>query len=72
VLSRRTRALLLDAAESIRIAETVARYMAELLKKDELWILQQLEQYKNLASQYLYQNKQTGAVYELHKGLNAI
>ncbi len=72
VLSRRTRALLLDAAESIRIAETVARYMAELLKKDELWILQQLEQYKNLASQYLYQNKQPGAVYKLHKGLNAI
>lgn len=72
VLSRRTRALLLDAAESIRIAETVARYMAELLKKDELWILQQLEKYKNLASQYLYQNKQTGAVYELNKGLNAI
>ncbi|MGI8600720.1 MAG: hypothetical protein ACR2KB_15815, partial [Chitinophagaceae bacterium] len=64
--------LLLDAAESIRIAETAARYMASLLKTDELWILQQLEQYENLASQYLYQNKQPGAVYKLHKGLNAI
>jgi glycerol-3-phosphate dehydrogenase len=72
VLSRRTRTLLLDAAESIRIAEPVARYMATLLNKDELWILEQLDQYKNLANQYLYQHKQPGAVYEMHKGLNAI
>lgn len=35
VLARRTRALLLDAKESIRISPVVAGVMAEILKKDE-------------------------------------
>jgi glycerol-3-phosphate dehydrogenase len=42
VLSRRTRALLLDAKESVRIALPVARIMAKALGKDEAWIQQQV------------------------------
>src|SRR6478609_4286088 len=37
VLSRRTRALFLDAKESVRIAMPVARIMAKALDKDEKW-----------------------------------
>jgi glycerol-3-phosphate dehydrogenase len=52
VLSRRTRALFLDAKESVRIAMPVARIMAKALKKDELWIEQQVKAYTELAAQY--------------------
>ena len=40
VLSRRTRALLLDATESIEAAPLVAKVMAEEMNKDEAWIEQ--------------------------------
>ncbi len=53
VLSRRTRALLLDAKESIRIAPTVARIMADLLKKDEAWVERQVDEYKQVAQHYV-------------------
>ncbi|MDQ3277640.1 MAG: glycerol-3-phosphate dehydrogenase/oxidase [Bacteroidota bacterium] len=53
VLSRRTRALLLDAKESIRICPEVARLMAEALGKDERWIENQIQQYTQLAQQYM-------------------
>lgn len=53
VLSRRTRALLLDAKESIRIAPEVARLMAEALGKDETWIESEVAQYTKLAGQYI-------------------
>jgi glycerol-3-phosphate dehydrogenase len=53
VLSRRTRALLLDAQESIRIARPVAEIMARALNKDEAWIQQQVSAYKHLAEKYL-------------------
>jgi len=53
VLSRRTRALLLDARESIRIAPTVARIMADLLKKDDGWIEQQVKEYIQIAEHYI-------------------
>jgi glycerol-3-phosphate dehydrogenase len=53
VLSRRTRALLLDARESIRIAPEVARLMAESLGKDELWVEKEVKQYVSLAEQYI-------------------
>ena len=53
VLSRRTRALLLDARESIRICPEVARLMAEVLGKDEAWIESEVKQYTRLAEQYL-------------------
>lgn len=53
VLSRRTRALLLDAKESIRICPEVARLMAEALGRDEHWIESEVEQYTKLAQQYI-------------------
>ncbi len=53
VLSRRTRALLLDAAESIAMAPAVARIMAEELQYDEAWIEQQVSSYTQLAQGYL-------------------
>lgn len=53
VLSRRTRALLLDAAESVRIAPAVAAIMATELNKDQVWIDEQVLNYKNLADQYI-------------------
>ncbi len=53
MLSRRTRALLLDARESLRIAPEVAAIMAPLLGKNNDWIQQQLTQYRALASNYI-------------------
>lgn len=53
VLSRRTRALLLDARESIRMAQPVAAIMAKALHKDERWIKEQVDSYMKLADGYL-------------------
>jgi glycerol-3-phosphate dehydrogenase len=53
VLSRRTRALLLNARESIRIAPEVARLMSQQLHKDEQWIKDQVEEYTRLANNYI-------------------
>lgn len=53
VLSRRTRALLLDAKESVRIAVPVARIMAKELGKEEKWIEQQVNAFEELAKQYI-------------------
>jgi glycerol-3-phosphate dehydrogenase len=53
VLSRRTRALLLDAAESVAIAPQVAAIMAAELEKDEAWIKNQVEEYSQLAKHYM-------------------
>ena len=53
VLARRTRALLLDAKESIRIARRVAEIIADELGKDNDWIEQQVAGYSRLAGQYL-------------------
>lgn len=52
-LSRRTRALLLDASESLRIAPTVALLMANELNRDEKWIAEQLKQFHTVAQSYL-------------------
>ena len=52
VLSRRTRALLLDAKESMRIAKPVAAIMAKALEKDEQWIEEQVHAFKALAEHY--------------------
>lgn len=52
VLSRRTRALLLDARESIRMAPEVARIMAATLGKDQRWIDAEVAQFTTLARQY--------------------
>lgn len=53
VLARRTRALLLDARESIRICPQVASIMAKDLNEDEAWIHKEVETYTKLAEQYL-------------------
>ncbi len=52
VLSRRTRALLLNARESRRIAPQVAAIMANVMGKDEKWKQQQIESFNQLADQY--------------------
>ena len=53
VLSRRTRCLLLDARESVRIAPVVAGVMAEAMTKDQKWIDEQLSDYSSLAKNYI-------------------
>lgn len=55
VLARRTRALFLDARESIRIAPVVAALIAKELKKDREWEKQQLEQYTAVAKNYYFE-----------------
>lgn len=52
VLSRRTRALLLDAKESVRIARPVAQIMAIEMGKDADWINSQVSAYLHLAKKY--------------------
>jgi glycerol-3-phosphate dehydrogenase len=53
VLSRRTRALFLDALESIRICPEVARIMADALDKDEAWMEKEIAEFTMLARQYI-------------------
>lgn len=52
VLSRRTRALFLDARESVRIAQPVAKIMARELQKDDQWVNDQVIMFTQLANQY--------------------
>jgi glycerol-3-phosphate dehydrogenase len=53
VLSRRTRSLLLDAKESIRIAPLVAKAMAQEMNKDETWIEEQIKNFNDIAKNYV-------------------
>ena len=53
VLARRTRALLLDARESVRISRTVAEIMAKALHKDDDWVRQQVQEYGDMAGKYV-------------------
>lgn len=55
VLARRTRALFLDARESIRIAPEVAMIMAKELNQDENWIVSQLAQFEKVATNYYFE-----------------
>jgi glycerol-3-phosphate dehydrogenase len=57
VLSRRTRCLLLDAEESIIIAPLVAKAMAKEMNKNENWIKDQVERYRDVAENYLIKSK---------------
>jgi glycerol-3-phosphate dehydrogenase len=54
VLARRTRALFLHAKASIQSAPLVAKLLAQELKRDERWQEDQLTQYTQLASQYIW------------------
>jgi glycerol-3-phosphate dehydrogenase len=53
ILSRRTRAILLDAKASMEIAETVADLIAAELNFDEQWKKTQVANFKSLAEHYL-------------------
>lgn len=53
VLARRTRALLLDARESIRICPQVACVMAAILGKSEEWIENEIVSFTKLAKNYI-------------------
>jgi glycerol-3-phosphate dehydrogenase len=52
-LSRRTRSLLLDARASIEAAPLVASLMANELKKDDVWIKEQVSEFNSVAKNYL-------------------
>jgi glycerol-3-phosphate dehydrogenase len=54
VLARRTRALFLDARESIRIAPEVAKIMAKELKQENEWIKNQIEAFELVANNYYF------------------
>ena len=53
ILSRRTRALLLDAKASVEMAPEVASLMAEEMDKDKEWQKDQLQQYIAVAKNYI-------------------
>jgi glycerol-3-phosphate dehydrogenase len=53
MLSRRTRALFLNARAAIEMAPAVARLMAEELGTGQDWIEQQLREFNQLAAKYL-------------------
>jgi len=53
VLSRRTRALLLDARASLEAAPKVAAIMAKELGRDESWTKTQVAAYSDLARGYI-------------------
>lgn len=62
VLSRRVRALLLDARAAIDMAPEIAKTMADELGKDETWIHEQIDAFDQLAKNYLlvpYQREST-------------
>jgi glycerol-3-phosphate dehydrogenase len=52
-LSRRTRALILDAKASMEVAPKVATIMAKELSKDKTWEKEQIKNYLTLAQNYL-------------------
>lgn len=54
VLARRTRALFLDARESLRIAPEVVKIMAMELGYDDEWIVNQLKAFENTAKNYFF------------------
>ncbi len=55
ILSRRTRAILLDAKEAIEIAPAVAKIMATKLNKDDTWIHKQIKEFTDVAKNYIIQ-----------------
>ena len=52
-LARRTRALLLDAKAAIGSASLVAHLMAREMRKDEIWIKEQINIFNSVAKNYL-------------------
>jgi glycerol-3-phosphate dehydrogenase len=56
ILSRRTRALILNTKASLEIAPTVLKLMSKELNKNGIWKEEQLKQYINIALNYLPKN----------------
>ncbi len=56
VLSRRTRALILDARASVEAAPTVASHMARELNKNAAWEADQVRAYEQLARNYMVEH----------------
>lgn len=54
VLSRRTRALLLDARSALEAAPEVARILAHELNRDQRWVEQQIDDFTTLAQRYIW------------------
>jgi glycerol-3-phosphate dehydrogenase len=52
VLSRRTRALLLDSKAAVEAAPRVARLLAEKLSRDPAWEAKQVQEFSELAKHY--------------------
>ena len=52
VLSRRTRALLLNSIATLEAAPAVAAFMAKELARDEAWVTSQLQTFKTLVHQH--------------------
>lgn len=53
ILARRTRLLFLDARKAIKAAPLVAKQMAIVLNKDEEWIQSEIDNFTQLAKNYL-------------------
>ena len=53
MLARRVRGLFLNARESLRVAPQVAAIMAAELGKDDEWIDDQLEEFSEVARNYM-------------------
>lgn len=53
ILSRRTRSLLLDAREALRIAPMVAEELASLKGKGEEWLENQVEAFREITRNYI-------------------
>lgn len=52
-LARRTRCLLFDARAAIEVAPKVAAIMAKELEQDDAWVLQQIEDFRSVAANYI-------------------
>jgi glycerol-3-phosphate dehydrogenase len=56
-LSRRTRALLLNARAAVAVAPAVASLLAAELGKDSAWEAEQVKIFRAMAAQYIPQGK---------------
>ena len=53
VLARRVRILFLDAKAAQEVAPQVADILAKYLDRDEVWKKSQIEEFRDLANQYI-------------------
>lgn len=70
VLSRRTRALTLDAQAAIECASDVADLMARELDRDERWKASQLREFRQLAGTYLPRDNQADRPADSHEEIS--